>query len=306
VRREKTGFTLVELLTVLAIVALLVGLLIPSLTVIRNTAKEAKQKAQFTEIGLALTAFRNDYGDYPPSNWMLPPGSPGAPGPLNYCGAQKLTEALLGWDLIGFHPKSVWRADGFDGLTPNGPFTYDPDKVRDVDGDGIPDTFNERKGSYLERATAYAFKLGDLYGPALAASALSTSADTFVICDSFAAKKVTLVSGETVNAGTPILYFKANTASKNITAPAPFQRIYNVMDNVPLIDQLQSVEENIANAQDHPLGDATALYQNFYNYIRDPKVTVNPWPYRPDSYLLISAGMDGLYGTKDDICNFGK
>jgi len=57
VKREKKGFTLVELLTVLAIVALLVSLLIPSLTMIRNAAKEAKQKSQLTEIGLALTAF---------------------------------------------------------------------------------------------------------------------------------------------------------------------------------------------------------------------------------------------------------
>jgi hypothetical protein len=25
---------------------------------------------------------------------------------------------------------------------------------------------------------------------------------------------------------------------------------------------------------------------------------------REDSYILISAGKDGLYGTADDICNF--
>ena len=29
-----------------------------------------------------------------------------------------------------------------------------------------------------------------------------------------------------------------------------------------------------------------------------------PRPYRADSYILISAGYDGLYGTRDDICNF--
>jgi len=41
---------------------------------------------------MALIAFRTDYGDYPPSNLMLPPSSPGAPGPSDYCGAQKLAE----------------------------------------------------------------------------------------------------------------------------------------------------------------------------------------------------------------------
>ena len=297
-KREKTGFTLVELLTVLAIVAMLVGLLIPSLNLIRNTAKEAKQKAQLTEIGLALTAFRNDYGDYPPSSW-LPPG--------DYCGAQKLAEALLGRDLLGFHPKSNWSATD---LTYPDPATTPP-AVFEAN-------LRERKGPYLELATTNAFKLGDLYGPALAASALSTSPDTFVICDSFGVKKVTLVSGETVKAGTPILYYRANTTSKTIDpAVLPHERIYNVRDNVPLIDQLQSVEENIADAQDHPLGmliggDYPVFYNARYDYgvgigygIRDPKVPT-PWPYRPDSYLLISAGIDGIYGTSDDICNFGN
>ena len=29
-------------------------------------------------------------------------------------------------------------------------------------------------------------------------------------------------------------------------------------------------------------------------------------PYRADSYILMSAGFDGLYGTKDDVFNFEK
>jgi len=76
VRRKRTGFTIVELLAALGIIALMVGLLIPALSMVRNTAKETKQKAQFATIELALTAFKNDYGDYPRSDWPLPP----APG----------------------------------------------------------------------------------------------------------------------------------------------------------------------------------------------------------------------------------
>ncbi len=281
-KREKTGFTLVELLTVLAIIALLVGLLIPSLTLIRNTAKEAKQKAQLTEIGLALTAFRNDYGDYPPSNWMAPPPTAGA---IDYCGAQKLAEALLGRDLMGFHPKSDWTATNL---------TFYP-------APPPPQNLEERKGPYLELATTNAFKLGDLYGPALTASPLNP--DTFVICDSFGVKKITIAPGQTAKAGTPILYYRADTASKTIEPPAaPFQRIYNIFDNVPLASQLMSIADS---TQAHQLGNPATM-QVFYDYIRDLKVTARFWPYRPDSYILISAGADGLYGTKDDICNFGN
>ena len=46
--RKKTGFTLVELLTVLAIITMLVGLLVPSMATVRRFARETKQKAQLT------------------------------------------------------------------------------------------------------------------------------------------------------------------------------------------------------------------------------------------------------------------
>ncbi len=56
------------MLIVLGIIALLVGLLLPAMTTVRNSAKETKQKAQFSSINLALVTFKNDYGDYPHPN----------------------------------------------------------------------------------------------------------------------------------------------------------------------------------------------------------------------------------------------
>jgi len=300
VKRKISGFTIVELLLVLGIIALLVGVLIPSLTTVRNSAREAKQKAQFTAIEVALTAFKNDYGDYPPSDgWYYIP-APG--GPLDYCGAQKLAEALLGWDLLGFHPKSAWRSDGYDGMASNGPLTYDPDKVRDINGDGIPETFDERKGPYLELAAASAFKLGDLFRPFPTGP---LAPDTFVLCDVFSAKKVTMFKGTdpvtgqpitvTERAGAPILYYRANTSGKTING------IYRVIDNDAIVMTKQQ-----ADGKEHPLARSAGQYQFFYDYIRNPKIAVRPWPYRHDSYILISAGADGLYGTGDDIRNFGN
>lgn len=300
-RCRKPAFTLVELLTVLAIVAMLIGLLIPSLTMIRNTAREAKQKSQFTEIGLALTAFRNDYGDYPPSNLLVPPG--------DYCGAQKLAEALLGWDLRGFHPKSAWRADGLDSV--GGALSYDPGRTRDVDLDGVPDTFSERRGPYLELGTESAFKLGYLFGNALTTTTPPLEANTFVICDSFGIKKVAISPGHTAKAGMPVLYYKADTTRKKFDGtgiPPGSQDIYNFNDNFPLI-QVADVADGTPPG-DHPLSTLGGmyLYSPLYKIV-DQKIlsaTGNRWPHRPDSYILISAGMDGLYGTEDDILNFGK
>jgi hypothetical protein len=104
--------------------------------------------------------------------------------------------------------------------------------------------------------------------------------------------------------GTPILYYKANTASKVLDATNPDTSIYNFRDNFPLVSlgAVADAAKPVSQRRQHPLADINY----FYNYILDPKVQARAWPHRPDSYLLISAGADGLYGTKDDICNFGQ
>ena len=295
--RNKKGLTIIELLIVLGIIALLVGLLVPSLSAVKKMAKETKQKAQFATIELALAAFKNDYGDYPPSNgWDYTSNAS-----LDYCGAQRLAEALLGWDLMGFHPNSAWRADGLD--SQDGPETYDPAQTRDINGDGIPDTFDERKGPYLELASAEAFRTGGPEGLFFDSGALHP--DRFVLCDVFSRKRIVVVNqvtGDTTRykAGTPILYFRANTLSKYLGDPE-VGSIYRVGDNRELMG-LGSVEEKLQDVRQHP------LFSNFLQDIMDPKRSMpnRPWPYRPDSYILISAGADGLYGTPDDITNFGN
>ena len=278
--RKKTGLTVVELLIVLGIIAILVGLLVPALSAVKKMAKETKQNAQFTTIELALAAFKNDYGDYPPSNWT--------PAELtgDYCGAQKLAEALLGWDLLGFHPNSAWRSDGLD--AGGGAGTYDPAQTRDNNGDGVPDTLSERKGPYLELATVSAFKLNDLFPSGQLAP------ETYVMCDVFTWRKVVLPDGSTTKAGAPILYYRADTSRKLI------RDMYNVLDNDALVQMKVVMDRKV-----HHLTRADNQYEFFYDYIRDPKIEARVWPYRPDSYILISAGVDGLYGTNDDITNFG-
>ena len=288
---KRTGMTLVEILVVLGIIALMVSVLIPALSVVKNTAKEAKQKAQFNSINIALITFKNDYGDYPPSDCPPVVG--------DYTGAQKLAEALVGWDLLGFHPKSAWRSDGLD--SNGGNTTYDPQRTRDIDGDGVPDTLKERKEPYLDIEVANAFKLGDVSGlntglfdnASVAASGLAPN--TYVLCDVYNMKKVVLPDGSRVTAGAPILYYKANTSQKLIT------NIYQARDNDPLV-----MLKEAASGIEQPLGRANNNYEFFYNYIHNPKIESILQPYRPDSYILISAGPDGIYGTSDDVRNFGN
>ncbi|MGA2679841.1 MAG: prepilin-type N-terminal cleavage/methylation domain-containing protein [Sedimentisphaerales bacterium] len=302
---NRRAFTIVELITVVIIIAILLGILLPSFAAIRAKAKEVAQGAQFNAIEIALEAFKQVYGDYPPSDWTST-ASPSS----GYCGAQKLSEALLGWDLMGFDPNSAWRSDGMDSTGTTSNYTLA--------------TLQDRKGPYLELATANVFRLGDLFN-----NTGTLAPDTNVLCDVFKVRKLNRLdaSGKPVTAGTPILYYKANTDNKTIDptyVPAPnfAGRTYNYLDNKPLVD-LGKLTANSVSGLAHPFAypsgtDYPVFYGDRTPYtpgttyggsgigygIRDTRIPNPVRPYNPDTYILISAGPDGYYGTADDIHNY--
>ncbi len=62
---NKRGFTLFELLVVLAIVGLLAGLLVPALSAAREKARVAKVKVELRQIELALELYFDSHACYP-------------------------------------------------------------------------------------------------------------------------------------------------------------------------------------------------------------------------------------------------
>ncbi len=287
VRTKRFGFTVVELLTVVAIIAMLVALLIPSLSMVRNFAKETRQKAQFAAIGQALMAFRNDYGDYPPSEER---------DIINqiYCGAQKLTEALLGQDLLGFYRYSRWQAADFTGYPQTEP--------------ALTGSLEFRLGPYLDQGTTNAFRPLQLFDQGQNLWGLELH-NQYVLCDCFPVKKATIGpvgpvgSRKTVKAGTPILYYRAYIERNDwgIAAEGNNNSRYDYRDNQALCSSF-----SLKNNQAHLLTQDRFYSENYK--IVDSQVfdatAGKYWPHRPDSYILISAGADGLYGTPDDITNF--
>jgi prepilin-type N-terminal cleavage/methylation domain-containing protein len=62
---KKNAFTLIELLTVIAIIGILAGILIPSVGALRKQANVAATQSQFNGYINAILQFRSEYGFYP-------------------------------------------------------------------------------------------------------------------------------------------------------------------------------------------------------------------------------------------------
>jgi type II secretory pathway pseudopilin PulG len=296
---RKPGFTIVELLTVMSIIIILIGLLVPSLNRVRRYATRVKQKAQFHSIAVALDLFNADNEGYPPSDQY-----DGSGGTVKYCGAMKLAEAMVGEDLKGFDPNSRFKVADFPTLYPPAPAPTDTTYA---------DYVNRLKSRrpYIQLENANTYRLKDIYSSTHLGSVFDPC--YMVLCDSYVR---TMATGNKV--GMPILYYKADTSKTEhnrtiVTTTAcglPHYSIYDRCDNIDLVDiplpwVSSATPVHPMAATGKTLLDVDADAGIFYDETRDKKITTGSSPYMADSYILMSAGFDGEYGTSDDVFNFG-
>lgn len=316
---RRSAFTLVELLTVIGIISLLIGILVPSLARARDIAKKASTRAELDAISKSLSMFENDYQSLPESSSdRIDPitGLPGAGSNNRLMGAHWLARAMAGPD--------------FQGVDIGGHFLKDREKVSVVDGhitsvtsggSGIPfatAATADRKGSYLESAKVLARdtdnRLQQIRSP---------GTGRLVIIDSF---------------NWPILYYKANPRARHSFSntnsrfgPNEPLGIYNLSDNIEITGDGSSGsgwdfagsgvshglgyfgpdQSTILSSPDSVHSDlppaTTHRGKSFVDYLHEHRTheTGNVIkPVKPESFVLISPGKDGIYGTDDDVNNF--
>jgi len=114
-RGGKAGFTLIELLVAIGIISILIGLLLPAVHAARESARRARCLNNLHQIGIAVQAYHDASGCYPPALSQL--NSP------NYGGYYSIHVRLLSFLEQGV----VFNAINFEtGTWPTDSFYYSP------------------------------------------------------------------------------------------------------------------------------------------------------------------------------------
>ncbi|MBN2063235.1 MAG: prepilin-type N-terminal cleavage/methylation domain-containing protein [Sedimentisphaerales bacterium] len=297
-RNKKRAFTLVELLTVMAIIALLVGISMPALSAAKKKARATACKAMITSMEQGLEMFRNDQGFYPSST--VQSGSFVETRDTFRQGAHFLAEALLGADKLGY------RADRI----------YNPATTGYA--------ANVKRNAYLSsenNPTSTLYDLADLKKYSVAG----------VYERAWSSFDPVITDGLKGDGSLPILYFKANSRATS------FADAYNYTDNQYITDVVGNMINPASVGPMYSLYSdprwpetKSELFRCFPYYVWDFKtgapntvvsgpharssepylfflnsttIQPNARPLNRDSFLIISAGFDQKYGTSDDIAN---
>ncbi len=338
------AFTLVEMLVVIAIIALLLAALLPAFSTVREKAKYAQANAQFRALDTGLQTFRAEAalgGALPPSagddtdpptdrQKIANPQGEDANTKVRIAGAHLLVHAMIGADGLGTpgfrdinrDSKGLWSDDTHK------KFDADPKKsgIYAIDDKGKEKFPRYGGGGYVdEKMKEAAASFEDLFNRGKLLK-LPAGADPAI------GERVFLDPWDH-----PILYYRASPAGIKMVGKSGEPGIFWQEDNGVITGSDSQIQNDdgldfgqgtegtcnggkcyhniaVAKVPDPPVQNYnpqtiltdTQYDHSFFRFILDTSVKARPTPVQKDSYLLVSAGPDARYGTADDVTNWTR
>ncbi|MEE9294570.1 MAG: type II secretion system protein [Phycisphaerae bacterium] len=277
---------------------------------------------------------RDAYGFVMASNPFLPPGVSVVP----VSGANLLVYAMTGADRLGtagfrdIDGDGLWDNDQHNDstTTPPGAYALDPDTA-----EPLHPRYPGAGSTYVDEPTAKSIRTaremedtGEILSNVSGTTAVERSADQPFFTDKW---------------GRPILYYRANRAASSMVGDVSSDEIgvYNVQNNrlftgvtisgstpswkgidfgAGKADSVHGLNSRMGatnfgrGSGAYPERDnlglnvilGTGFANTFQQFIYNPDVTQRNEPVNRNTYLLISAGADAVYGSSDDVVNWTR
>jgi type II secretory pathway pseudopilin PulG len=308
---HRRGFTLLEILVSVGIIIILVSILVPVVGRVRRSAQAADVQQQISTIATALQAYYQVFDAYPgpiPNsairsgslslNSAIPTGFAGTVDATKVTQAENLVLGLMGGlrrngGDIEYNPSLV--GGGPFSLNPQNPKRYAPF----LEGQPLSWRNEQKTGQFADEAGS----ADDTIIPEI----VDRFPDPLPILYLRARKGATRASSSAVSA--------TNNGVVNAAGSKDSKQQYD-LDDIIAYTQATGGKYigvgkrgysahglNAAPNTSLTIDTATQPY-NVYPYLLNPKAAYTPR--QKDGFILISAGIDRVYGTSDDITNFGS
>jgi prepilin-type N-terminal cleavage/methylation domain-containing protein len=337
--KRACGFTLIEMLVVISIIVILIGILVPVIGKVRQQAMATDTHARIQSLSAAIQAYYGDFHAYPGPvpNAQLRVAGPGSSNPSG-CGIVSAKDTT-GAAIATFDPTAMSMAENLylglnGGLEPDtanpGQFIFNAQKM----GTGA-----RALGPTPKKYTAYSDNTGvtkdsmgmgkfvDDDGNAAADTVIPEYLDTFASPMPLLYLRATVqapgvastANHKTAPGDPPIQQYDVQQVLSYTDTGIGVGRSANQSDYSPAFDPahphgLRSV--NPAACIGTVSGYTTTYPYDLYAALIDPTIQRDATasatapgkntPRQKDGYILISAGIDRVYGTEDDITSFGK